>query len=149
VRRVLGGKLTFMAAAVRALASWEDQPVRWRLDGGPWQEDRITAISVCNGRWFGGGMMVAPKARLDDGLFDVTVWKGVGLGLLVRKRPMLYDGRHVDLAVTRTYRARVVEAEPLTDAPVLLDVDGEQPGMLPARFTLLPGALRTRVPRAE
>jgi diacylglycerol kinase family enzyme len=38
-----------------------------------------------------------------------------------------------------------VEAEPVDDAPVLLDVDGEQPGRLPARFTMIPGALRVRV----
>jgi diacylglycerol kinase family enzyme len=37
-----------------------------------------------------------------------------------------------------------VELEPLGDAPVLLEADGEQPGRLPARFTVLPGALALR-----
>ena len=41
--------------------------------------------------------------------------------------------------------AEIVEAEPVDEAPVLLDVDGEQPGRLPARITMLPGALRVRV----
>lgn len=141
------GKLAFMLASARALLSWSDRPVRWRADEGPWQEERLTALSVCNGRYFGGGMRVAPDARMDDGLFDVVVWKGLGLADFVTKKRMLYDGTHVELPNTRVLRARTVEAEPLEGAEVPLDVDGEAPGFLPARFTILPGALRIRVGR--
>jgi len=144
--RWVGGKLSYMLASARSLLHYRDQGVRWRFDGGPWNEDSVTAFCVCNGRCFGGGMVVAPDARMDDGLFDVTIWKGLGFGDFVRKRHMLYDGTHVKLRNTRRVRAHRVEAEPLGGAEVLLDVDGEQPGKLPARFTLLPGALRIRVP---
>jgi YegS/Rv2252/BmrU family lipid kinase len=142
----LGGKAAFMLASARALLGWQDQPVRWRVDDGPWREDRITSLSVCNGRYFGGGMLVAPEARIDDGLLDVTVWKGLGLGDFVLKKGMLYDGTHVRLPNTTCLRGTVIEAEPLDGARVLLDVDGEQPGTLPARFAVLPGVLRARVP---
>lgn len=141
------GRLSFMLASARALLSWSDRPVRWRVDDGPWQEERLTALSVCNGRYFGGGMQVAPGARMEDGLFDVVAWKGFGLSDFVAKRRMLYDGTHVTLSNTRVVRARSVEAEAVGGAEVLLDVDGESPGTLPARFTLLPGALRIRVGR--
>jgi YegS/Rv2252/BmrU family lipid kinase len=140
-----GGKLSFMIASARALVGWRDQPIRWRADGGPWTEARVTSLSVCNGRYFGGGMQVAPDARIDDGLFDVVVWSGLGLSDFVTKKRMLYDGTHVTLPNTQVIRARTVEAEAVSGAPVLLDVDGEQPGTLPARFTMLPGALRVRV----
>jgi YegS/Rv2252/BmrU family lipid kinase len=140
----LGGKLSFTLASLRALLEWEDQPVRWRVDGGPWIEQRITDLNVCNGEFFGGGMRVAPGARMDDGLFEVVVWSGVGLVDFVTKRRRLYDGSHVELPFTRVARGREVEVVPLGTEPVLLDVDGEQPGILPARFTMLPGALRLR-----
>jgi diacylglycerol kinase family enzyme len=139
------GKLSFMLASAKALLSWSDQRVRWRADGGPWTEEPITSLSVCNGRFFGGGMLVAPDARPDDGLFDVVVWKGLGLSDFALRKRRLYDGTHVELPNTRVLRARSVEAEPVGDARVLLDVDGEAPGMLPARFAILPGALRVRV----
>ncbi len=143
------GKLSFMLASARALLGWSDQRVRWRADGGPWQEQEITALTVCNGRYFGGGMQVAPDAKIDDGLFDVVVWSGLGIADFVTKRSMLYDGTHVKLPNTRVVRARTVEAEPAGDERVLLDVDGEQPGRLPARFTMIPGALRVRVAGRE
>jgi len=141
-----GGKLTYTLASARALLGYRDQPVRWRVDGGEWTEERLTALAICNGRYFGAGMMVAPTARMDDGLFDVTAWKGLGFADFLTKRRMLYDGTHVKLPNTRCLRARVVEAEPMEGAEVLLDVDGEQPGRLPARWRVLPGALRVRVP---
>jgi YegS/Rv2252/BmrU family lipid kinase len=147
--KALGGAVAFQIGAARALLGWVDQRVRWRLDGGPWREDPITCIAVCNGRYFGGGMMVAPRARMDDGLFDVTVWQGLGIADFLLRRRMLYDGSHLELPNTRTFRAREVEIEPARGARVLLDVDGEGPGILPARFTILPGALRLKVPERE
>ena len=143
--KAVGGRIAYLLGAAKALVGWRDQPVRWRVDGGAWHDEAITCLSVCNGRFFGGGMMVAPDARMDDGLFDVTVWKGFGFKDLVQKRPMLYDGRHVHLPNTERCRARTVEVEQAGSAPVLLELDGEQPGTLPARFTIVPGALRLRV----
>lgn len=142
--KLLGGRLTFKLASARALLGWRDRRVRWRADGGPWTETPITAFSVCNARYFGGGMLVAPRARLDDGLLDLTIWSGLGLLDFVVKQPQLYDGRHVALPNTRTLTARTVEVEPLDEGPVLLEADGEQPGRLPARFRVLPGALVLR-----
>jgi YegS/Rv2252/BmrU family lipid kinase len=142
--KVLGGPLSFKIAAVRSLLGWRDRRVRWRADGGPWTEASVTALSVCNARFFGGGMMVAPAALVDDGLLDVTIWSGFGMLDFIVQQPKIYDGRHVQLAKTRTLRARTVEVEPLEAEPIILEVDGEQPGRLPARFTVLPGALTLR-----
>lgn len=140
-----GGKLSFMIASAKALVRWSDQRVRWRADGGAWHDEAITSLSVCNGRFFGGGMKVAPEARMDDGLFDVVVWSGLGIVDFLTKKRMLYDGTHVTLENTRVLRARTLEAEAVGDEPVLMDVDGEQPGRLPARIVILPRALQVRV----
>jgi len=140
----LGGKISFKLASARALLGWDDQAIRWRVDGGPWTEDTVTALSVCNARYFGGGIMVAPQADMEDGLLDVTIWKDYGVLDFVVQQPKLYDGRHVQLAKTRLLRGREIEVEPVGGARVLLEVDGEQPGMLPARFTVLPRALTLR-----
>ncbi len=142
--KALGGPIAFKLASARALLGWRDQAIRWRVDGGPWVEDEVTALSVCNGRFFGGGIMVAPGAKFDDGIFEVTVWKGYNVVDFVVQQPKLYDGRHVQLPKTRVLRGREIEVEPVGGARVMLEVDGEQPGGLPARFTVLPKALTLR-----
>ncbi len=75
--------------------------------------------------------------------FDVTVWSGYHLKDFALKSASVYDGRHVRWTGTRTFRCRRLEAT--SEEEVLLDVDGEQPGRLPATFELLPGALRLQV----
>jgi YegS/Rv2252/BmrU family lipid kinase len=140
-----GPRMSYLLASASALLRYRDRPVRWRVDGGPWREEAVTSLNVCNGRYFGAGMLVAPDARMDDGLFDVVVWKGLGIVDLALRKRVLYDGSHVSLPNTTVLRAREVEVEPVGGARVLLDVDGEQPGTIPARFTILPGALRVRV----
>jgi diacylglycerol kinase family enzyme len=98
--------------------------------------------AVGNGCYFGGGMRVAPDARPDDGLFDVVWIRGSSRAKLVRKLPLLYQGRHVGLPEVSVRRGTVVEAEPARpDADVRIEIDGEPLGGLPVRFELLPGAL--------
>lgn len=142
--KLLGGHIAFKLASARALIGWHDQAIRWRVDGGPWAEDAITALSVCNARYFGGGIMVAPQADMEDGLFDITVWRGFSLVDFLLQQPKLYDGRHVQLANTQVRRGRDIEIEPVGGARILLEADGEVPGLLPARFTMLPRALTLR-----
>ena len=141
--KFLGGKVSFFLASVRTLLGWHDQAVRIRVDGGPEQALSITTLAVANGQYFGGGMRVAPEADPSDGQFDVTIWSGYHLKDFALKSASVYDGRHVRWAGTRTLRCRRLEAT--SDEEVLLDVDGEQPGRLPASFELLPGALRIQV----
>ena len=87
-----------------------------------------------------GGCGWPPTPIPSDGLLDVTVWSGYGLADFALKARSVYDGSHVRWKGTRTFRCKGLEAT--SDEEVLLDVDGEQPGRLPARFEVLPGALR-------
>ena len=137
--KLFGGKAALAIASLRALAAYHDQRVKVSLDGGEAKEMSVTNVAVCNGQYFGGGMWAAPTAKLDDGLLDVTIWSGLGLSDFVFKSKKLYDGTHIKMPQTVTARARKVKAT--SDEVVLLDVDGEQPGRLPASMELLPGAL--------
>jgi YegS/Rv2252/BmrU family lipid kinase len=141
--KVLGGKLTFTIASLRALAGWKDVAVRWSLDGGPFEDGEVTTFAVANGRYFGGGMQVAPGALIDDGLFAITIWRGYGLSDFVLKSGSMYDGSHVKFSGTRTLTARTVRLEPgaRSRAPIGIEVDGEPIGRLPATFSIVPGAL--------
>ncbi len=135
----LGGRLSFALGSARALAGYRDQLIRLRLDGGAPRELSITALAVANGQYFGGGMRVAPAAEMDDGLFDVTIWKGFTLADFVLKSASLYSGSHLKLPGVESHHAKLVEAE--SPETVLIDLDGERPGCLPAAWHVLKGAL--------
>jgi len=138
----MGGKLAFMTTTARVLYGYRDQAVTVAFDGGAPRHLVVTNVAVCNARYFGGGMMVAPAAEVDDGVFDVTVWSGIRLRDFVFKQRSLYDGTHVGASHTSVRRARCVDAT--STATVLLDVDGEAAGRLPIRVEILPRALRVK-----
>jgi len=137
--KIFGGKASFAIGSLKALSHYRDAVVRLSVDGAAAETVRVTTLAVANGAYFGGGMWVAPQARLDDGRFDCTLWSGYGLLDFVLRAKMIYDGSHVKDARTRCFRAQRVRAE--SDVTVLLDVDGEAPGRLPAEFEVLPGAI--------
>ncbi|MHB8420357.1 MAG: diacylglycerol/lipid kinase family protein [Myxococcales bacterium] len=140
--KLFGGKAAFAIASLRALSGWRDQRVSLSLDGGTPETLGVTSVAVCNGQYFGGGMWAAPDSKLDDGFFDVVIWQELGLSDFVLRSKRLYDGSHVRMPQTTVKRARSVTAT--SEEEVLLDVDGEQPGRLPATFDILPLALDIR-----
>jgi YegS/Rv2252/BmrU family lipid kinase len=144
--KALGGKLSFMLGSVKALFAYQDKPIRVSFDGKPAESLKITALAVANGKYFGGGMQVAPEADTRDGMFHVTVWSGYGLSDFALKQKGIYTGEHVRWEGTRTLQAKEIKAEPANEGDeILLDVDGEQPGRLPCRMSILPSAIRLKV----
>ena len=142
--KALGPQVTFLSAAVKGLFSYKPQRVRLHFDDDETPvEDAFLLVSLANGKFFGCGMKIAPDAEPDDGLFDCVMVRGAGAGLL-RHFPKLYLGTHVKVAslvtVRRCRRLRVEPIDP--QARELLELDGEQPGRLPATFEVVPRALR-------
>jgi YegS/Rv2252/BmrU family lipid kinase len=147
----LGGKLSFAIATARATWSYKNQRVQLVFDGDPASrvEATINTVAVANGRYFGGAMMVAPNAEVDDGQFDVIMMGDFTFGDLVKSGRRLYKGTHLTMDKVSVRRARIVEAEPIDPRAIVeLDVDGEAPGRLPARFEIVPSALWMVVPGA-
>lgn len=136
------GSAAFAMATLEANNIYKPATVRVRIDGvevGTWD---IANICICNGRYAGGGMHFAPTARLADGLFDVVVMEAAST---LRSLPVvaaLYRGRHLSSSLVSFFQGRDVEVTPTTLHPAWLDVDGEAPGVGPARFVLREKALR-------
>lgn len=138
------GPLSFAVATARATFSYKNQRVQLIFDGNVQDrvETTINTVAVANGKYFGGAMMVAPNAEVDDGVFDVVAIGDLGFADLLKSGRRLYKGTHLAMDKVTARRARVVEAEPVEpNAVVELDVDGESPGRLPARFEIVPSAL--------
>jgi diacylglycerol kinase (ATP) len=124
---------------VVALAKLGSRIVRMRLDGEtPW-EQAMVFVSVCNSRFTGGSMMMAPFADTSDGLLDVIVCGAMDRFTLLKTFPKIFRGQHVHHHAIRASRARSLEFfEP---NPIDLMIDGEVVRHAPKRVSVRPSAL--------
>ena len=138
------GSAMFLVASLSTLMSYVSRIAHIDIDGT--RVDRaVRSVVVANGRYFGGGMQVAPGAELDDGRFDVVILGETGRTRALTGIPSLYRGSHVTRPEVEVHRARVVRVS-CDGSPMLFDVEGEQVGTTPATLTCLPAALRLCVP---
>ena len=141
--KALGGKVTFFYALTRVFLEWQNTEVVVKLDEGE-RRGRMHDVIVANGVWHGGGMMLAPDAASDDGLFDVVFIGDVGKVDFLTTAPKIYKGKHVTHPKVEVVRSARVEVDASEHLPI--EVEGEQVGTTPAVFEVVPGALRIRVP---
>lgn len=142
--KALGGKISYAWATFAVFVRWHPGEMRVTVDGEQ-RSGRMHDVIVAIGRYFGGGMKISPEAEPDDGLFDVIVLGAGTMRDLVLTLPKVYRGTHLSHPKIELLRGRVVELEALEQVPI--ELDGEQPGTTPARFEIVPRALRLRVPR--
>lgn len=141
----LGGKAAFFLGTLRGLAAYENAPVRVKVDGEVWLESPIVNVALANGRYFGGGMMIAPNAEPDDGALDVVALGDLTRLQIVGMTSAVYAGEHLSRPGVNATRGVTIEAEALVPrAEVLIDMDGETPGRLPLTATVARGAIAFR-----
>jgi YegS/Rv2252/BmrU family lipid kinase len=139
----LGATVAFAWAAVATFVSYRNTRFCVQIDDEQIDQVCNNAI-VANCRYFAGGMKILPDADPSDGLLDVLVWGDVSKADLARNLHKLYRGTHVGHPKATIRRARRVVITP--ESPLPIEVDGEQPGLTPATFEVVPSALRLRAP---
>jgi len=140
----LGGSGRFLLAAVRTLIVHRQDRLSLEIDGKLFPDQLNSLVAAANGMFFGGGMRIAPHARLDDSLLDVVMIGTVSLWDLILWGPRIYRGRYLSHPRVQYLQASTILAKSPDSVPV--EVDGETVGTLPATFTVMPRAVRLRVP---
>ncbi|HEY5883750.1 MAG TPA: diacylglycerol kinase family protein [Pyrinomonadaceae bacterium] len=145
VSKWLSGRLSF--ATAMAETALKSQPTRVAVQLDEDAERHLTVANLCiaNARYFGGGMKIAPDAKLDDGKFDVVSIGDIGAARILANAPRIYIGAHLSIPEVGHALASKVIARPVNEAErIEIEVDGELPGYLPATFQILAKALRVR-----
>ncbi len=141
----LSGRVTFGASMLRTAMQNPATRVIVQLDDEAEHHLTVANLCIANARYFGGGMKIAPDAKLDDGKFDVISVGDIGALKILTSAPRLYLGSHLSINDVGHARAEKVVARAVNaDEAVMVEVDGELPGVLPATFQILPRALRVR-----
>jgi YegS/Rv2252/BmrU family lipid kinase len=145
IAKLFGGSFAFAFHSAAAMLRYRPVPLRIKIDGAMDEIATVGTVAVANGRFFGGGMMIAPAALTDDGAFDVVVLGGGQQN--VAKMKLIYTGDHVNEPDVRVVRGHKVTAAPVAETrgrTVYIETDGEVAGVLPATFEIVPRALNVR-----
>ncbi|WP_407308814.1 diacylglycerol/lipid kinase family protein [Desulfosporosinus sp. SB140] len=132
--KLLGGKLSFLLGAILSILHYRNKNMVCVIDGKDRIEGRLNSIMVANGRYFGGGMMIAPNAEIDDGFFDVIILGDFSTWTLLKHLPKIYRGEHLKIPGVTERRGGSVAIS--SEEKALLDIDGEQPGQAPVTFII-------------
>jgi diacylglycerol kinase family enzyme len=103
----------------------------------------MNLVAVANALYCGGGMMLSPDARLDDGKLDVITASGLSRANVVTELSRVHTGGHVNNPKVTITQGTIVRIETLMLQDAMpLEADGNVRGVTPVQFQVLPAALR-------
>jgi YegS/Rv2252/BmrU family lipid kinase len=132
--------LTFLRATIATLMKYRPQRIKVLCDGKEFYSGSSYLVAVANGQYFGRGMWIAPKALINDGMFDVIMVEGMPRLRILLALKAVYRGTHLerkDVKHTRAASVLVCSEE----GPLKLDFDGEEDLGQELRFSVMPGAV--------
>jgi diacylglycerol kinase (ATP) len=148
-RHALGGGLGYVISLYRTAVQGQARACRMKVwaDGQLTCDERLLLVEALNGMYAGGGLKVAPKAKLNDALLDVFMVRDMPWPMIWTLFPKIYRGTHIEHERGEYFQVREVAVD--ADQTVRISVDGEVVGHTPATFKVVPGALKVRYPRRE
>lgn len=142
--KYLGGKISFLVGVFRCLASYRNHEMSVSMDGEPWYTGPVFLMSVANGRYFGGGMQIAPDADPGDGLFEVVLITALSRLDVAKHIGKIYSGQHLALEQVKVRRGKSVLVQ--SREQVGLELDGECTGWVDARFSVVSKGIKFLLP---
>lgn len=138
------GALAYIIYGALVARDFVDTQAYLELDGQT-IERRVLLVLVSNAQLYGGVVRIAPEARLDDGWLDVCLFRGEGITPTIRYFVEVLAQRHLKDPEVEYHRVKRVGLQ--TEAPLLVQVDGEPIGTTPMEFSVVPSALKVVVPK--
>ena len=126
-----------------AVAAWRERRVRVSVDENELLDGPMNLVAVANNAYAGAGMMLSPKAEINDGQLDVVVASGLSRANVIRELRRLHSGGHVANPKVRIKQGKYARVETFSLHDALpIEADGNVRGHTPADYRIMPGALR-------
>lgn len=142
-KKHLKGYFAFLIGAMLTMLKYRNKHISLELDGKLIKNEKINSVIVANAKYFGGGMYISPESVPNDGLLDIIVIGNFTTIELIKNFHLIYKGKHLSHPKVSHYRAKHIKVTSTPDA--LLEIDGEQPGITPAEFEVIPQGIKVLV----
>ena len=143
--RALGPFLTYQKALLSAMLTYKNKPVKVSADTFNYERS-IMSLVVANGKYFGGGMGIAPDALPDDKLFSVVIIGAISIPTYLKNLGSIRKSKKIDHPELKYLSASEILIES-PEGPLPIDMDGEFIGFSPIRMKIVPGAINFIAPK--
>lgn len=144
VWKKIAGRFFYLWHSIVGLMQYRVTPMLIVPGGGEVKKRDVLLTAVCNGRFFGRNMNIAPHAHLDDGLLDIVTFGRMNRLLSIFKLRTLYKGTHLKDKHVHYQQVKLLTMNTLGN-DIWVEADGDVVGQLPASFEILSGAFKVIV----
>lgn len=137
-----GSKLTYLFHSIATFLTFNSFSAVLESEERNYHFHYLIMGLVANGKFFGSGMCVVPEAEVGDGWMNVVLVEKMNIATFLKMVPQIYSREKVENKSIFRMKAKRLHVQPTSEKPVYIELDGEQPGTLPATFELVPRALR-------
>ena len=138
--KVMGGFLSFLLSFLGVIFSFKSPEFKVEVDGELFYSGKSSLMAINNGKYFGGGVMIAPQALIDDGLLDIMLLKDANTIDFLTTLPSAYKGKHLDHPKIILTKGRQVKLS--SSVQIGLEMDGETPGTGDVIFEVVPAGIK-------
>lgn len=143
VKKILSGSLAYLVALIKTIFTYRGCKISIKIDKALYYENTLL-VAVANGRYYGGGMLPAPKAKIDDGYFHICHIKHIGKLKMLALFPKFIKGEHENIKEVSMYKGEKVKIEAKDELPV--NVDGETFYSKEVNFEIIPNGINIIFP---
>lgn len=145
VKKMFSGSIAYVVALVKTIFLYKGKAIKLTIDNDVYEvKSLLTAIA--NGRYYGGGMLPAPKALINDGYFDICQIRQPSKLKMLLLFPGFMKGKHDKYREVSMYRGKKILLE--ASEKLLVNIDGEVFEGKKVEFEIIPGGINIIMPRS-
>lgn len=141
IKKAVHGPTAYLLSTIKNLATYNSKKVKIRIDEMEFTKNAIL-IAIANGKYFGGGMMIAPDAEIDDGLLEICIVNHLSKSKLLALFPSIFKGTHIHIKPTvEMYKGKEITIENI-EGEMVANGDGNLIGTTPLNVKIIDKKLK-------
>lgn len=145
VKRYFSGAGAYIAGMLRTLLQFHYKEISLKIDCLN-RKKNVMLVAIANGKYYGGGMKIAPMAEITDGILQVCVIDRLSKWKLIRLFPTIFSGSHVRHKEVKLYKGKEISIK--SEQPLLINLDGDIIGeSTSVKFEVVSQGIKVLVPR--
>jgi diacylglycerol kinase (ATP) len=138
-RKFFSGSTAYIVAMIKTIFLYKSKMMKVYIDDKEFDKNTLL-VAIANGRYYGGGILPAPKASLTDGIFDVCFIEKISKPKMLILFPKYMKGKHESIKEVSFYRGKKIRLIATEEFGV--NIDGEVSLKKDVEFNIIPNGIK-------